>query len=148
MDNPAQLGERLLPQVVDQYALHCPDRIFGSYPNSNGTSLVYHEVTMGQLASAVNFLAWWIKRKIGTSFDFETVSFIGISDFRYSMFCLAGIKCGFKVSRKPSGNLCANRLGLTSRDSQFSSSDQELVAPYCLQEDDLLSGDGCRCREA
>lgn len=97
ISGPGPFGERLLPQVVDHYAVENPDRIFGSYAISNDISQGFRSVTMMQMAVSVNHLAWWIKERFGVSNDFETISYMGISDFRYPMFCLAAIKCGFKA---------------------------------------------------
>lgn len=95
-DSPVY-GERLLPQVVDYHASKTPNRIYGSYAITHDISQGFRNVTMKEMASAVNGLAWWIHDSIGTSKSFETLAYMGITDLRYPMMCLAAIKCGFKV---------------------------------------------------
>lgn len=57
----------------------------------------FQNVTMSQMARAVNHLAWWLQKQIGTSSTFETVSYLGLPDMRYAMIFLAAVKCGYKV---------------------------------------------------
>jgi hypothetical protein len=90
-------GQRLLPKVVDRYVEDSPDRTFGLYAMSSGVPYKFRKITMKQMASAVNFIAWWITTTLGPSKKFETLVYIGISDLRYSIVCLAAIKCGFKA---------------------------------------------------
>ena len=90
-------GQRLLPTVVDDHAARDPSRVYGSYAVSNDISDGFRQVTMVQMANAINFVAWWIKEKIGTSSTFETIAYMGASDFRYPILIVAAIKCGFKV---------------------------------------------------
>lgn len=93
-------GERLLPSVVDECAIRDPNRIYGSYATSNNVADGFRNVSMAQLARGVNHAAWWIKDQIGTSRNFDTIAYMGTSDFRYPIFVLAAIKCGFKASDK------------------------------------------------
>ncbi len=93
-------GQRLLPSVVDNYAREDPERIYGKYAVSNKLSDGFQVVTMAQLASAVNFVAWSIQQSVGTSSTFNTIAYMGASDFRYAIFVLAAIKCGFKVGTR------------------------------------------------
>lgn len=90
-------GQRLLPSVVDELASRDPDRIYGLYANSSNIFDGYRTVTMAQLAKAVNHTAWWIKDQFGIASNFETIAYMGAADFRYPIFILAAIKCGFKV---------------------------------------------------
>lgn len=95
--NPVAYGERLLPQVVDEYARVDPDRVYASYATSTDLSRGFRNVTMKDIASAVNAFAWWMKDRLGMSDNFDTVAYMGASDLRYPICCLAGMKCGWKV---------------------------------------------------
>lgn len=97
LSEPQPFGRRLLPQVVDFYAVTDPERLFGLFAIPVNLSMDFRQVRMREIASAVNYLAWWIKDRIGISEQFETVAYLGASDFLYPIFCLAAIKCGFKV---------------------------------------------------
>lgn len=95
--NMLPFGGRLLPMVVDELAIQDPNRVYGSYATSNYRSDGFRNISMAQLAHSVNHTAWWIHEHIGTSHEFETIAYMGASDFRYPVFILAAIKCGFKV---------------------------------------------------
>lgn len=99
---PAAYGARLLPQVVDEYARIDPNRVYASISLYANISQGFRDVTMKDMARAVNSMAWWIKDHLGLRNDFETVGYIGISDLRYPAIILAGIKCGWKVSLRTS----------------------------------------------
>ena len=90
-------GERLLPQVLDRYARSDPKRVYASYALSSDLSQGFRDVTMEEMACAVDSFAWWIRGILGESDHFETVAYMGIADLRYPIVCLAGIKCGWKA---------------------------------------------------
>lgn len=92
------IGERLLPQTVDAYAKFDPRRVWASIARSSDLSQGFRDVTVQQLAQAVNNLAWYIDDRIGPAKDFETIAIVGVFDIRYAVFLLASIKCGYKVS--------------------------------------------------
>ncbi|KAL8734972.1 MAG: hypothetical protein Q9181_002995 [Wetmoreana brouardii] len=90
-------GRRLLPQVLDQLATTDPDRVYATVPRSPDLNDGFRNVTMSQMARAVNHMAWWLQQHTGTSSIFETVSYLGLPDIRYAILFLAAVKCGFKV---------------------------------------------------
>lgn len=96
-------GERLLPQVIDAYAESDPVRIYALVPNSADVTQGFRKITMRDLASAVDLIAWWIDSHFGRSESFETLAYIGATDICYGIFFFAAIKCGYKVcsSRSP-----------------------------------------------
>lgn len=96
-------GERLLPQVIDAYAESDPERIYALVPNSADVTQGFRKITMRDLASAVDLIAWWIDSHFGRSESFETLAYIGATDICYGIFFFAAIKCGYKVcsSRSP-----------------------------------------------
>ena len=69
-------GERLLPNVVDEAAQHDPTRLIGLIANSANLSEGFRKVTIGDIVHAVNFMAWWIKARIGKSQDFRTIAYL------------------------------------------------------------------------
>ena len=92
-------GERLLPQVVDEYAQTHPQRVYASYAKSADLTHGFRDVTMEEVARGVNHCAWWMEERLGIPEKFETLAYMGASDLRYPILCLAGIKCGWKASR-------------------------------------------------
>ena len=97
-DNSQPYGSRLLPQVVDRLSQSDPQRVYVIFPLSSDLSRGFRDVTMLEIARAVNKLAWWIEMNLGRSTVFETVAYIGPSDLRYAIVFLAAVKCGYKVS--------------------------------------------------
>ena len=91
-------GSRLLPQVVDDLAQHDPKRVYATFPISSDFSQGLRDVTMLELAQAVNKFAYWLEGAIGRSTVFETLAYMGPSDIRYAIVFLAAVKCGYKVS--------------------------------------------------
>jgi hypothetical protein len=53
-----KFGERLLPQVVDDFARYEPDRVYASIPKSQvDLSVGFQDVTMARLASIVDHVS-------------------------------------------------------------------------------------------
>ncbi|KAK8054430.1 NRPS-like enzyme [Apiospora saccharicola] len=92
-----EFGKRLLPQVVDHYAIADPGRLYGLVPKS-ASSLEhgYSSITMAKLAAMVNRLCRWLENALGIG-DLNTITYIGPADPRYAVFYLAAIKCRYKV---------------------------------------------------
>ncbi|KAI4200503.1 MAG: hypothetical protein LQ350_003873 [Teloschistes chrysophthalmus] len=89
-------GSRLLPQVLDELSQNQPERIYASFPKGSDLDNGFRNVTMLQMARAVNHMAWWLQGKIGKSSTFETLSYLGLPDIRYAVVFLAAVKCGYK----------------------------------------------------
>ena len=92
-----EIGRRLIPQIIDAYAEHEPDRIWGTQARSDDISEGFSNITFKQLAQCVDALAWFIHERIGRSSTFEAISYIGSADLRYCMFAWAAVKCGYQV---------------------------------------------------
>ena len=105
-------GKRLLPQVVDEAAEQEPSRVVGMIAKSTDISKGFREISIGELATAVNHVAHWIEEKIGKSNAFETIAYIGIGDFRYWIMELAAMKCGYVILLPSARNSDANNVSL------------------------------------
>jgi hypothetical protein len=92
-----QYGRRLLAAVVDETAKSNPRKTFASIPKSSDLSDGWRDISAVEIAHAVDYVAWWIKNTIGISEGFETLAYLGTSDVRYAVFCLAAIKTGYKA---------------------------------------------------
>lgn len=90
-------GERLLPQIIDAYAIRDPERLYALVPYSTDLSQAFRRITMRGLSNAVNHVAWRIHKEIGHSDTFETLAYMGAADIRYGIIFFAAIKCGYKV---------------------------------------------------
>ena len=98
-DAPPNCGRRLILSTIDHFAEVDPGKVFGSLPISN-TNLEagFKDLTYGQVANAINGVAWWLEREIGRSHNYETLAYLAPNDFRYPIFALAAVKAGYKVS--------------------------------------------------
>ena len=112
MPSGGAYGERLLPQVIDAYAKNDPDRIYALVPHSADVTQGFRKITMKDLASAVNRIAWWIDREIGHSDTFETLAYIGATDIRYGIFFFAAIKSGYKFLVPSARNSVSGNVSL------------------------------------
>ncbi len=113
-------GSRLLPNVVDELAQSSPERIYATIPLSSDVSQGFRDVTMLEVAESVNHFAFWLEESFGRSSSFETLTYMGVPDFRYAIVFLAAVKCGYKVSEVQSLEV------LTEEIDQFSS-----LCPLC-----------------
>ena len=93
----ANFERRLLAQTVDHAAEHDPERLFGVVPRGSELSDGFFNMTMKDLARAVNFVCWWIEMTIGLDSGKETLAYMGNNDVRYLIFTLACQKTGYQV---------------------------------------------------
>lgn len=98
---------RLFAAVIDELAEKTPDRKFCSMPKGPNVSDGFRDITVKEIAKAVNYTAWWIEKRLGRSDNFETLSYMAANDVRYLVFILASNKTGYKVSRDG----CGVRMG-------------------------------------
>ena len=96
----AQYGARLMPFVLDKWARDEPDRLYALVPQSARIIDGFDEVTMRQMAHAVDTTASWLIETFGNCKDFQTLAYIGPSDLRYPVLTLAAMKTGWKVCIK------------------------------------------------
>ena len=90
-------GRRLLPTVFDSIAKETPQRLYASVPVESDLSKGYRDITFGQMKSAVDSFAHYVKKSIGSSTSFEATCYLGEPDLRTALIFLAMVKCGFKV---------------------------------------------------
>lgn len=91
-------GRRLLPHALDELAKTEPDRAYVSVPQSSFINKGMKDITVKQVANAVNNLAWWIEKNCGKpKTEFDTLAYVGVSDIRYAILLNAAIKSGYKV---------------------------------------------------
>jgi hypothetical protein len=95
-------GKRTLLQTLLNRAEDEPGRLYGSFPLTDNIEDGFRDFTVGELAQAVDVCAWKIKWQYGIGIDYETILYMGVSDFRYTIFTYAAIKCGYKVGGQKS----------------------------------------------
>ncbi|KAM0463310.1 hypothetical protein ACHAO4_000023 [Trichoderma viride] len=91
-----QYGERLLANIVDDYATYEPERVFAYQPYSSNLEDGYRPITFTETSRGVNHLARELLKQRQDAADdkdsFPTVAYIGPSDVRYTIVMLACIK--------------------------------------------------------
>ncbi len=96
-DNDMKRGERLIPVLIDELALTSPNQLFAKVPQEPNVHTSYRDVTISDLANAINHAAWWMEQHFGRSDSFETLSYAGPSDLRIITLIIAAVKTGHKV---------------------------------------------------
>ena len=91
------LHKRLLATTVDGRADTSPDERFAVIPQGPEISHGFRDLSMKDLARAVNFMCWWIESAIGPARYPETLAYMGNNDVRYFIFILACQKTGYQV---------------------------------------------------
>ena len=99
-----EIGKRLIPHIIDAYAEHQPDRVWGTQARSSNIADGFNAITFKQLANCIDHLAWMIHSSIGRSTTFECISYIGAADLRYCMVTWAAVKCGYQARDPPDSN--------------------------------------------
>ena len=95
MAQESQYGCRLMPQVLAEIGQHC-DRTFAVTILSGNQG--YQEIKFSAVARAVDWLAFRLQSTLGVGDrGRETIAYFGLSDLRYTIVFLAGVKCGYKV---------------------------------------------------
>lgn len=92
-------GERLVVNTVDDLAERTPNRIYASVSRSqHSLNDGFLDITIRQLADAVNFAAWDIHDRYGRSQSFDVIAYLGVSDIRYAFYTYGAIKTRYVVS--------------------------------------------------
>jgi acyl-CoA synthetase (AMP-forming)/AMP-acid ligase II len=111
-------SKRLLLTSVDDAAENEPDRRFAVIPKGLELSDGFMNMSMKELARAVNCMAWWIESVIGEGKPRETLAYMASNDVRYVIFLLACQKTGHQVPtiylRKVSLEILTFYIGLLS----------------------------------
>lgn len=84
---PPDYGHRLLPSLVDQYAVERPDETLYVMPKSSDFADGVKAITYKIFANAVNRAAWWLESKIGRGENFETIAYLGPSNYSSGQLC-------------------------------------------------------------
>jgi hypothetical protein len=89
----------ILVNIVDHMGRQVPRALFAEFPISPASYKAgTRKITYGDLANAVNGVAWWLEKTLGRGKNFETLAYVGSNDMRYNVMLLAAVKAGYKVS--------------------------------------------------
>ncbi|KAJ5774573.1 hypothetical protein N7457_009469, partial [Penicillium paradoxum] len=89
--------KRLLAPTVDESAEKNPLQRFAVIPRGSEVSNGFRELSIKDLAQAVNYMCWWIEDTIGPAQCPETLAYMGANDARYFIFMLACQKTGYQA---------------------------------------------------
>ena len=98
---PYKCGARLLSHIIDERAQSQHVRSFASIPRTENVEDGYVDVSYETFANAINTLGHWITENVGPPVvQDETLVYIGPTDLRYQIVCMAAVKVGYIV-REP-----------------------------------------------
>ncbi|KAF3009254.1 putative secondary metabolism biosynthetic enzyme [Neopestalotiopsis sp. 37M] len=127
-------GRRLFPSYLDQIAKTNPGRVYAAIPKTADVEDGYIDVTIADLARCTNFMAKWIEDKFGKSQNFETITYVGLSDLRGVALFLAAIKTGHKALLASPRNPPASNLSLMEQTGSskllYSTELAPLITPF------------------
>ncbi|KAI2717518.1 hypothetical protein CBS147332_4398 [Penicillium roqueforti] len=91
--------KRLLATTIDEQAETKPTQRFAVISQGLDLSNGLRDISIKDLAQAVNFMCWWIESIIGPAHSDspETVAYMGGNDVRYLIFFLACQKTGYQA---------------------------------------------------
>ena len=95
----ASYQKRLLATAVDEQAKANPTQRFAVVPQGSEISNGFQDLSIKDLAQAVNFMCWWIESMIGPAQSPEPLAYMGGNDVRYPIFVLACQKTGYQVRK-------------------------------------------------
>jgi acyl-CoA synthetase (AMP-forming)/AMP-acid ligase II len=109
-------GGRLLPQVLDTWAAEDPNYVVGKMAksDSNTVPLDFVNLSVSQLANAVNYASHWLNRTLNAKpkDTSETIAFIGLQDHRYWVMYYACMKTGRRLLMPSPRNALPNNVSL------------------------------------
>jgi hypothetical protein len=89
----------ILVNIVDYMARKAPRALYPEFPISpTSYKAGLRKIPYGDLANAVNGVAWWLEKILGKGRNFETLAYVGPNDMRYNVMILGAVKAGYKVS--------------------------------------------------
>lgn len=88
---PGNVGQRLLPSVIDEIAQYDPSRILYSINKTKDPADGFQDITFRAFAQAVDRCAWHLEKTLGHGHNFPTLLYMGPQDVVYAILvCLNG----------------------------------------------------------
>jgi hypothetical protein len=87
-------SSHLLPVIIEERARKRPLAAFAKIPRNNAYENVYRTVTNSAMATAIDYVANLITSTFPPRHENQCIAYLGLSDLRYTIVLLAGIKAG------------------------------------------------------
>ena len=94
---PGDIGQRLLPSLVDSIAQSDPSRVLYSAPKTKDPAEGFQDITAQEFARVVDRVAWHLEETLGHGENFPTITYLGPQDVMYAVLVLASVKAGYKL---------------------------------------------------
>jgi hypothetical protein len=100
MEVNKDLGSRFIVNLVDQYAIEEPSRVWAAVPiEETDLSKGFKNITFAELSNAINHAATWMQKHLPPALEkFEAIAYAGPKDLRYPIIALAAAKVDRKVN--------------------------------------------------
>lgn len=82
---PANLGQRLLPSLIDKIARDDPSRVLYSVAKSKDIADGFQDIDARAFAQAVDRCAWHLEKTVGRGEGFSTLLYMGPQDVVYAI---------------------------------------------------------------
>ena len=92
-----KVDKRLIPNVLDELAIHRPEGILAWLPKSDKPANGFRSITYKHFANVVNYAATWLEESMGPGENGRVIGYIGPSDLRYVILTIAAVKVDCKV---------------------------------------------------
>ncbi|VUC25540.1 unnamed protein product [Clonostachys rosea] len=109
---PGNIGQRLLPSLIDEIAESDPERVFYSITKTSNPADGFRNITAKEFARAVDRCAWHIKERLGQGEGFPTLTYMGPQDLVYGIIIVASVKAGYKMLLNSPRNTLEAHLNL------------------------------------
>jgi acyl-coenzyme A synthetase/AMP-(fatty) acid ligase len=87
--------------IIDTRAREAPNKVFCEILEDDWRNKGSRKITYAQFAGAVNQVCWWLRKEFGLSKDFDSFTYVGDNDLRYTILMVAAQKSERTVSSKP-----------------------------------------------
>lgn len=82
---PGNIGQRLLPSVIDNIAQNDPSRVLYSIAKTRDPADGFQDISAQSFAQAVDRCAWHLEKTLGRGEGFPTLLYMGPQDVVYAI---------------------------------------------------------------
>ncbi|CRG84906.1 hypothetical protein PISL3812_02079 [Talaromyces islandicus] len=112
---PGNIGQRLLPSLIDELAHVDPHRVVYSISKTKNPADGFQDISVHTFSKAVNRCARFIDDHLGPGKNFPTLAYMGLQDLNYCILILACIKAGYVLMLNSPRNSVEAHLSLLQK---------------------------------